>query len=96
MIAAEMDARLKSCGIDGWLVKAVFAWDEDESSLGLEKEVFLVRISRCLKYISGWKRKITPYPFWVKQTNYRRKKTLASFPSKFRRPMEKNELQNAL
>jgi hypothetical protein len=73
MIAAEMDARLKSCGADAWLVKAVFSWDEDEISLGLEKEILLRRIGRCLKYISGWKRKTSRYSDWTRQTEYRRR-----------------------
>jgi hypothetical protein len=77
MIAAEMDARLKSCGADGWLVKTVFALDEDEHSVGLESHDFRRRVSRCLSYLCGWRRKASPYRDWAKQTDYRRKKILA-------------------
>jgi hypothetical protein len=77
MIAAEMDARLKSCGADGWLVKAVFALDEDERSLGLESHDFRRRVGRCLSYLSGWRRKTSSYRDWARQNDYRRKKISA-------------------
>jgi hypothetical protein len=75
LICAELDARLKNCGHDGLLTKAVLAWEEDENTLGLDRRELYRRVLRCLKYVSGWKRKRMPYTFWSRQVNWRAKQT---------------------
>jgi hypothetical protein len=61
MVAAELDQRITACGLDGWLVKAVFGWGEDSVSLGISDEELYRRVGHCLKYVSGWQRKKTTY-----------------------------------
>ena len=79
-LAAEIDARLVNAGPDGWLARAVLVWGEDENTLGLKREDLERRVTRCLHFISGKKRKTMRYGAWVRETNYRHKKMLASFP----------------
>ena len=65
MAAAEIETRLEACGLDGLLAEAVFGWGKDFWSLmkyfGLDQKELRERVSRCLRYITGWKRKRTPY-----------------------------------
>jgi hypothetical protein len=72
LVAAELDVRIRSCGMDGWLVKAVYGWGENYVSLGLSDKELFRRVMRCLKYITGWKRKRVSYRDFV---NHRRKET---------------------
>ncbi len=79
-MAAEIEARLIDAGQDGWLTRAVLVWGEDENSLGLTREDLERRVTRCLHFISGKKRKTMRYSHWVRETNYRLKKRLEKFP----------------
>jgi hypothetical protein len=78
MIAGELDARLKACGKDGLLVRAVYCWGEDYQSLGMRDEELSWRCGRCLAYISGVKRKTTQYLQWAKQRNYRQRRNISN------------------
>ena len=61
LITAELEVRIKACGVDGWLVKAVYGWGEDHQTLGISDEELYRRVGTCLKYVSGWSRKKTAY-----------------------------------
>jgi hypothetical protein len=71
MVAAELDVRIKACGIDGWLVKAVYGWGENYQSLGLTDQELYQRVGRCLKYVVGWKRKRVSYREFVNHRRYK-------------------------
>jgi len=72
MVAAELDIRLKACGMDGWLVKMVYGWGENYQSLGLADQELCRRLNRCLKYVTGWKRKRVSYREFVNHRRSRR------------------------
>jgi hypothetical protein len=76
-IAAEVEIRLEAVGMDGILVKAFYCWGEPVDILAkyfnTDKDNISKRISRALRYISGWKRKSYLYYNWLKQVNYREK-----------------------
>jgi hypothetical protein len=78
-LAAEIDARLVAAGQDGWLARAVLVWGEDETTLGLPREELERRVTRCLNFISGQKRKKMRYKVWAWQSDYRHRKMRAAF-----------------
>lgn len=64
-LAAEVDARLSKCGIDGLMVEARYCWEKSEESLakclGLPTPTVFQRIANALRFISGWERKQRSY-----------------------------------
>jgi len=64
-IAAEVEWRLKRTGIEGKLLVA-------EIRLGLMLEELQPESRRALNYISGWRRRKTPYRVWLAKKRYRK------------------------
>ena len=68
-IAAEIEVRLKRAGFDGFLLEAVYSWDKGEDELaevfGMKQREIRRRISRALKYISGYRRKRCGYKDFI-------------------------------
>lgn len=63
--AAEVEARLEKCGIDGLILLAIECWGESEASLGkylrMPEWSIRKRAKNALRYISGFKRKRRTY-----------------------------------
>lgn len=82
-IAAEIDHRLESAGIDGIMLELI-CLIEPEDRLNFENHLAQAlrtdldsidkRIKSALSYCSGWRRKAMGYRVWKMQRNYRRKK----------------------
>ena len=68
-IAAEIEVRLKRAGFDGFLLEAVYSWDKGEDELaevfGMKQREIRRRVSRALKYISGYRRKRCGYKYFI-------------------------------
>jgi len=68
-IAAEIEVRIKRAGFDGFLLEAVYSWDKSEDELaevfGMKQRDIRRRISRSLKYISGYRRKRCSYKDFI-------------------------------
>lgn len=64
-IAAEVEIRLSMCGLDGFLVKQVYAWGESYEYLSRNLYISGKKIERgieaALAFITGW---------WPKEYNY--------------------------
>ena len=67
-IAAEVNIRVKTCGYDGALLRGRFQFDQSVTELSEQYQkpewVIYMRISRALRYCSGWKRRQIPYNLW--------------------------------
>lgn len=68
-ITAEIELRLKRAGFDGFLLEAVYSWDKSEDELaevfGMKQREIRRRVSRALKYISGYRRKRCGYKEYI-------------------------------
>jgi hypothetical protein len=69
LIAAEVEARLAMCGLDGLILKAVTLWEEGieylSRCLGISEDIIIKRKSKALGFISGWRRKRISYREWM-------------------------------
>lgn len=64
-IAAEVEARLEKCGMDGLVLEAIECWEKTEASMakyfGVPEWSIRKRAKNALRYISGWERRKQSY-----------------------------------
>lgn len=79
LIAAEVEARLALCGLDGLLLEATELWEISLERLakciGMSEWEIIKRKSNALRYISGFKRKRRTYRDYI---GHRKNETLLS------------------
>jgi len=65
LIAGEIEARLERCGVDGYMVKGMYCLNDTPETIGrhfgLSGTAVTFRVQAVLRFVSGWRRKLSRY-----------------------------------